>query len=120
MKTFKDLEFKPHGNRGVDFLDEFVDITLIQDETKISGEAVQARLDFDNGYGVSVLTGSSFFHIDEDGPYEMALFKNGHIHYIRDTDDKTFEDVVDYCDEEEITHLMKVIQEMPKDTKVAA
>lgn len=105
MKTFNDLEFKPHGCAG----DLFPPAILIQDETRVGDDSRQARMDFDNGYGISVVTGSSFFHIDENGPYEVALFNRGHIGY----DDDRFIDVVGYCDEDAVTELMAYIQAKP-------
>lgn len=103
MKTFNDLKFEPHGNRGEDFpLAAFV-----QDETLVGVGAVQARLDFDNDYGISVLTGSEFFHISEAEPYELGLFHKGHLVY----DDDLFTDVIGFCDEKRVTEIMAYIQE---------
>ena len=61
MKTFKDLVFEAHPNLG-----------------HIGG--VQALMDFDNGFGVSVVK-SNFTYGGDKGLYELAVFKDGHIHY---------------------------------------
>lgn len=54
MKTFKDLEFKPHpSERG----------------------GVQATIDFDNGRGASVIC-APFSYGGKSGLYELAIFHN--------------------------------------------
>jgi len=40
----------------------------------------QATVDFDNGYGASVITGPMFY-TDEDAPYELAVMKRGKLTY---------------------------------------
>lgn len=89
MKTFNDLDFEVHNN-----------ITI--------GFATHARLDFDNGHGISVITGYHAYG-EGDTPYEAALFSGGHLAY----DDDLFVDVVGHCDEDAITKLMAYIQEKP-------
>lgn len=54
MKTFKNLVFESHG----------------------SGFGQQAILEFDNGYGVSVLFGDKFYSNGID-TYELAVLKDG-------------------------------------------
>ena len=54
MKTFDDLEFKKHH----------------------IGLGLHAKLDFDNGYGVSVVFGDSFYSNGKD-TYEVAIRFNG-------------------------------------------
>ena len=54
MKRFKDLEFEPHP----------------------LGLGSQARITFDNGYGVSVLLGESFYS-DGVSSYELGGFGPG-------------------------------------------
>lgn len=87
MKTFNDLEFNSHPNLG-----------------HIGG--VQARLDFDNGFGVSVVQ-SPYTYGGDKGLYELAVFKDGQIHYDNAVANG---DVVGYLREEDVTDAMKVIQ----------
>lgn len=86
MKTFKDLKFKPH---------------------KISS-GIHARLDFDNGYSVSVVQGE-FFYTNNQKEYELAVMKNGDICY----DTPITDDVLGYLSKEEVTKYMIQIQELP-------
>jgi hypothetical protein len=53
MKTFKDLEFRPHP----------------------SNQGVQATIDFDNGRGASVIQ-APFSYGGKSGLYEVAIFHN--------------------------------------------
>ena len=85
MKTFNDLEFKEHSHHL---------------------EGKQARMDFENGFGVSVII-TPFSYGGDRGLYELAVFKDGKIHY----DNKVANgDVVGYLREEDVTDAMKVIQ----------
>ncbi len=85
MKTFKDLVFEKHPSH-------------------IDG--VQARMDFDNGYGVSVVM-SRYTYGGDKGLYELAVFKDNHIHY----DNPIAQgDVVGYLRAEDVTDAMAVIQ----------
>lgn len=82
---FKDLEFKPNG---------------------ISGEGKRAVLNFDNGYGVSVITGPHYY-THELCPYELAILKNGSIDYDHP---EAHGDVRGYLTEQEVSDIMdKVI-----------
>ena len=89
MKTFKDLEFKSHPNSTIGF-----------------DGGVQARLDFDNGFDVSVVKGPHTYGGDR-GLYELAVFKDGEIHYDNPIANG---DVVGYLREEDVTDAMLVIQ----------
>lgn len=86
MKEFKDLKFK---HRESNF-------------------GVQARLDFPNGYGVSVIKGQ-YSYGGPEGLYELAVMKNGSLCYTTPVTD----DVEGHCDEMRITELMKQVQELP-------
>jgi hypothetical protein len=87
MKTFKDLDFKPHPNTG-----------------HLGG--VQARITFDNGYGASIVQ-TEFSYGGKDGLYELAVFgKNGHITY----DTPITNDVLGYLKAEEVSKIMEQIQ----------
>lgn len=84
MKTFKDLEFNQHP----------------------IGMGVQARMEFDNGFEVSVVKGPHTYGGDK-GLYELAVFKDGEIHYDNPISNG---DVVGYLREEDVTDAMLVIQ----------
>lgn len=86
MKTFEDLEFKP-GICGF----------------------TRARMNFDNGYGVSVIYGP-YAYCDEN-TYEVAVLKNDELCYSTPITD----DVLGYQDREQVTEIMKIIQSYTKD-----
>lgn len=90
MKTFKHLKFKPHPANypGCD-------------------DGTQARMDFPNGYGVSVITGSMFYSTP-DTPYELAILKNGRLCY----DTPITDDVLGYLTKKEVTEVMKQVQNL--------
>lgn len=97
MKTFKDLTFEPHHR----------------------GEGMQAVLQFDNGRGISVITGGSWFFTTDDKPYEVAFFKRGGglgcVYLVPDTvlvEDTDDNDVQGYCTEEDVTRIMEAIQKL--------
>jgi len=85
MKTFNDLKFRQH---------------------RVSGQ--QAILDFDNGYGVSVISGD-MWHTDENFPYEVGLRVNKEIEQAPGFDDM----VVGYQTTEGVTDVMQRLQELP-------
>lgn len=92
MKTFNDLEFKPHKNLG--------------------GEAKHAVMFFPNGYGVSVVTGSEFFYISPTGQFELAVIKgnpeDAHIAY----DTGITSDVLGHLTENDVTEVMLKVQNL--------
>lgn len=88
MKNFKDLEFKIHPNGAM--------------------IGVQARLDFDNGYGVSVVRGPYTFG-GEEGLYELAVMRGGR-GPVYDT--PVTDDVEGHLTEEDVTNLMIQIQQL--------
>jgi hypothetical protein len=89
MKTFQDLEFEQ-----------------INDAPFMVGK--KTRMHFDNGYGVSVVSHSHSYG-GRDGLYEIAVL---------DSDDKlTYDtpvtnDVIGYLSEEDVTDVMKQVQEL--------
>ena len=88
MKTFDDLEFKPHE----------------------CGCGEHAIMYFDNGYGVSIVTGGLFYTTSAK-PYELAvLIKGQGLTY----DTPVTSDVEGYLTESKVTELMKQVQELPK------
>jgi hypothetical protein len=86
MKTFKDLEFKE--------LDSFYN-------------GVQSRIQFENGYGASVVK-HEFSYGGKDGLYELAVIKGDNLCY----DTPVTSDVEGYLSEDEVTELLKQIQEL--------
>lgn len=88
MKTFNDLKF----DRDVNPLGFFME---------------RASLQFPNGYGISVIRGTYSYGGDE-GLYECAVLKDDKLYY----DSPITDDVIGYCDEDEVTKIMKQIQEL--------
>jgi hypothetical protein len=84
MKTFNDLRFNTHP----------------------MGVGVLARMDFDNEYGVSVVK-TPYTYGGDRGLYELAVFKDGDIHYDNPIANG---DVVGYLRPEDVTDAMLVIQ----------
>jgi len=89
MKKFQDLPFFP-----------------INDAPFMVGK--KARMHFDNGYGVSVVS-HSYSYGGRDGIYEVAVLDS--------EDNLTYEtpvtnDVIGYLTEEDVTDVMKQVQEL--------
>lgn len=86
MKTFKDLEFKPHA----------------------MGEGVASRLSFDNGYGVSVVR-TSWTYGGKEGLYELAVLdSDGSLTYSTPVTN----DVIGYLSEDEVSDIMEQVQKL--------
>lgn len=87
MKTFKDLQFNEHSLQG-----EF------------------AFLEFDNGCGVSVVTGNMFYSNGTHVDYELAMVNTitGDLQYHEITN----HDVLGYLSKEEVTEVMEKIQSL--------
>ena len=86
MKTFDDLQFTPHPNMN----------------------GVQARIQFENGYGASVVKGE-YTYGGEDGLYELAVLdSNGKLTYSTPVTD----DVEGYLSEDGVTRLLEQIQSL--------
>jgi len=88
MKTFRDLEH----------------------EDKTYSLGTQARMDFKNGYGVSVTTGPTAYC--DEGEYELAVFKGGDLCY----DTPITDDVIGWLTPRQITVIMKKVQTLPKES----
>lgn len=86
MKTFDDLKFYPH-------------------HYSIDGQ--QAVLYFGNGYGCSVLIGKDFYSNGID-TYELGVLRDGLLCY----DTPITDDVLGYLTKEEVTIVMKKIQQL--------
>jgi len=88
MITIKDLEFKPHP-------------------AGIGG--TQATIDFDNGYGASIVN-TPYSYSSPGHPYELAVIKTGvGIDYTTPITD----DVCGHLDEDAVNDLLRQIQELP-------
>lgn len=86
MKTFSDLEFKPTP----------------------MGSGVISRIKFDNGYGASVVKGPHTYGGNE-GLYELAVIDaNDQVTY----ETSVTNDVEGYLTEEDVTILLKQIQNL--------
>jgi len=88
MKTFNDLEFVPH----------------------LMGVGIMSRIQFENGYGVSVVKTPYTYGGDKD-LYELAVLdNNGNITYETPVTD----DVIGYLRPMDVTDVMEKIQQLPK------
>jgi len=86
MKTFNDLEFKPHSNM----------------------DGIMSRIEFENGYGASIVKGE-YTYGGKDGLYELAVLNsNGDLIY----DTPVTDDVEGYLSEEQVTDLLIKIQQL--------
>lgn len=89
MKTFEDLEFEQ-----------------VNDAPFMVGK--KSRMHFDNGYGVSVVS-HSYSYGGRDGLYEVAVLdSNDELTY----DTPVTNDVIGYLTEEEVSNVMKEVQEL--------
>ena len=87
MKTFNDLDFNP------------MDMGI--------GIGIQARINFDNGYGASVIK-SPYSYGGNQGLYELAVIKDNAICY----DTPITDDVIGYLTEDEVTKYLGQIQNL--------
>jgi hypothetical protein len=85
MKTFKDLVFKPHS----------------------VGNGVQAGMDFDNNYGISVVKFRGSYGFKQD-LWEVAVMYKGELTYSTPVTC----DVLGHQSDEDVTSVMKQIQEL--------
>lgn len=95
MKTFDDLVFDKHPI-AIDTIPDYKD-------------AKQAVLNFDNGYGVSVLLGKCFYSNGVD-TYELAVLKDDRICYTTSITD----DVIGHISSKEVTDIMIKVQQLEK------
>jgi len=87
MKTFKDLEFRPHPLSGFGRFRK------------------QAEIKFNNDYGVSVITGG---YGNDEKPYELAIILDGGLCY----NTGILDDVAGWLTEEEVTDYMLKVQKL--------
>jgi hypothetical protein len=89
MITFKDLEF-------IETNDLFYN-------------GIQCRVQFDNGYGASIVS-HNYSYGGKEGLYELAVLgEDGKLHYDNPVANG---DVKGYLNESEVTELLKQIQEL--------
>ncbi len=88
MANFNDLKFKRDNNCLFGFMD-------------------RARLQFPNGYGISVIRGT-FSYGGNEGLYECAVLKDNELCY----DTPITNDVIGYCDEDKVNEIIKQIEEL--------
>jgi hypothetical protein len=93
MFEFKDLLFEPHPNASAGF-------------------DKQAEMEFDNGYGISVINGTNAY-VRGSYEWEIAVLKNGNLCY----DTPITDDVIGHQTADEVTEIMKQIQELPQAEK---
>lgn len=89
MKTFKDLVFEPHP---------------------VWKGGYQAKMEFPNGFGISVITGAPEMYCNSD-TYEVAVLKNGICCFSTPLTDN----VLGYQTRRQVTRIMKAIQGFTKD-----
>lgn len=70
-----------------------------------------SKIFFDNGYGISVIKHSGSYGYDQ-GLYECAVLKGNEEDSDLCYDTHITDDVIGWCDEEEVTRIMKQIQEL--------
>lgn len=99
LKTFADLKFENHPNKST------VHGTFDK----------QAKLFFNNGYGVSVITGGSGVYSDSEYPFEMAVLKGHADDWTLCYNTKVTDDVIGYLNEQNVTEKMKEVQLLEKD-----
>lgn len=88
MKTFSDLKFEPMSDYHLN--------------------GIKSRVYFKNGYGASVVRHESSYG-GKDGLYELAVLYNNEIHYDNPVANG---DVRGYLTEEEVSELLKQIQNL--------
>lgn len=101
--TFKDLIFEPHE---ISFdIKKFASPALLDIYPDLQ-DSIKARHIFKNGYGISVIQGSLFY--TNSKTYEVAVLKDNQLCY----DTYITKDVLAYQSKDEITQIMKKIEEL--------
>lgn len=70
-------------------------------------ESIQAVIEFENGYGASVIKGRNTYG-GKEGLYELAVLKNGNLCY----DTEITSDVLGYLTEAEVTTFLMQIERL--------
>lgn len=114
MKTFEDLVFEPHPNRDIDASSKLAEHAmssscefLYKMVTDHYSDAAQSRLMFNNGYGVSVITGK-IFYTDDAHPYELAVLNSKGIDYDHP---ESHGDVRGHLTADDVIEIMRIVQE---------
>lgn len=101
-------------NRIIKFEDLLFEDHEMSKEGSMFQDGKHATLNFDNGYGVSVVTGSAFY-TDLIHPYELAVLKNGKLHYDNSVADG---DVRGHLSQDELMELVNEVANFKKDQNV--
>ena len=104
-KTFEDLDFESWLEKRYD---NYTTATFLNLLDTYAG-AIQACIDFPNGYGVSVLRGKMFYS-DGFTTYEVAITKSDKLVYPKDICPDN--DVLGYRTPEEVTEIMRRVQDL--------
>ena len=105
MKTFDDLVFKPHPH-AVHLKETYGSQPNIDPYIEERFSGVQSRMEFPNGYEVSVLCGVQFYSNGHD-TYEVGVFYRG-----MDTQFFPTGSVAGWKTRDEVTEIMKRVQEL--------
>lgn len=103
MKTFKDLEFKPHQ----------------------TGDGLHAVMLFPNGYGVSVvrfknsISGTYYSYTSSEKEWELAVIKGGEKDWTLTYETKITKDVIGHLKVRQVTAIMKQVQKLKKEVQMA-
>lgn len=98
--TFNDLKFEPHDVAKESIGSRF--------ENRYKN-AVQARVDFPNGYGASIIGGADGFYGDGVETFEVAVFAHGHLCYTTPITD----DVLGWQSKEDVSRVLQEIESLP-------
>lgn len=77
------------------------------------GIGTTARMFFDNGFGVSVVSGH-LFYCTEEAPYEVAVLKGTEENFRLCYDTDITDDVIGYNTEDDVTEIMKKFRHYDK------
>ncbi|MDD4730072.1 MAG: hypothetical protein PHN55_15140 [Dysgonamonadaceae bacterium] len=101
IKTFKDLEFEMHPIS--------LNAKSLKDTKEMVANSKHAVIEFENSYGVSVLFGDIFYSNGID-TYEVVIMKDKHVCF----DTPLTDTVLAYKNENEVTEIMRKVQEFNK------
>lgn len=90
----------------------FEDLVFTSRKEPFSMIDTQALMFFENGYGISVITGEGAYS-DDQCPYEAAVLKGNQAEWNICYDTPITDAVLGYNTAEDITSIMKRIQELP-------
>ena len=94
----------------------FEDLVFHQEETVPCTRTLKAVMKFENGYGVSVLTGDGAL-ATVNKPYEIAVIKYGKDGSCEIVYPGAFNgDVITFLTADDVTHYMEIIQNFPPES----